>query len=73
MKPLNRKEDPTGFLNLFRAAASHLFGDPNGYIQGRGRWHHDTKKGPGRWYDRSVHKPVQNKKLIKNNVMKRGH
>jgi hypothetical protein len=48
MELLPRKEDPTGFLSLFRMAAMDRFGDPSGVIQGRGRWHHPRKAGPGR-------------------------
>lgn len=48
MNVLPRKEDPTGFLSLFRMAAMDRFGDPSGVIQGRGRWHHPRKAGPGR-------------------------
>lgn len=48
MKQLSRKEDPTGFLNLFRHEASMRFGDPAGRIQGQGRQPNLTKKGPGR-------------------------
>ncbi len=53
MHSLPVREDPTGFLNLFRLAAMDRFGDPSGYIQGRGRWHHGRKKGPGRRHDTS--------------------
>lgn len=52
MHSLSVKEDPTGFLNLFRLASMDRFGDPSGHIQGRGRWHHGSKKGPGRFNDR---------------------
>lgn len=51
MSSLPKREDPTGFLNLFRLASMDRFGDPSGYIQGRGRWHHGRKKGPGRRHD----------------------
>jgi hypothetical protein len=51
MMPLKPKDDPTGFLSLFRFAASQKFGDPSGNIQGRGRWHHGRKAGPGRRHD----------------------
>lgn len=48
MRVLSDKQDPTGFLNLFRLASMDRFGDPSGHIQGRGRWEHGRKKGPGR-------------------------
>ncbi len=48
MKPLSNRDDPTGFLSLFRLASMDRFGDPSGNIQGRGRWHHGKKRGPGR-------------------------
>lgn len=48
MRRLKRKEDPTGFLNLFRYAASMRFGNPVGVIEGHGRYASPTKKGPGR-------------------------
>jgi hypothetical protein len=48
MRELKRKEDPTGFLNLFRHAAALAFGDPSGFVRGRGRWPHHRKAGPGR-------------------------
>ncbi len=56
MRLLPFKEDPTGFLNLFRGAAADRFGDPSGFLRGRGRWPHHTKSGPGRrragpWHD----------------------
>lgn len=47
MRQLPRREDPTGFLNLFRMAASDAFGDPKGKIHGRGKWPHLRKAGPG--------------------------
>lgn len=56
MKKLPRQEDPTGFLNLFRMAAADRFGDPSGNINGRGRWHHLKKKGPGRVHGTGVPK-----------------
>lgn len=48
MKNLNRTEDPSGFLNLFRYAASMRYGDPAGVIQGQGKQPSLTKSGPGR-------------------------
>lgn len=54
MKHLTRKEDPTGFLNLFRHEASMRFGDPSGLIYSRGKWHHECKRGPGRRHVRGV-------------------
>lgn len=51
MRQLKRTEDPTGFLSLFRMAASDRFGDPSGRVQGRGVWHHPRKAGPGRFND----------------------
>lgn len=51
MRQLTRKEDPSGFLTLFRHAASMMHGDPSGTIHSRGRWHSPTKKGPGRRHE----------------------
>lgn len=51
MDQLSRKHDPTGFLNLFRHAASMMHGDPSGEIHTRGRWHSPTKAGPGRRHE----------------------
>ena len=48
MMPLKRKDDPTGFLSLFRFEASTRFGDPSGHIHPRGKYEHRSKKGPGR-------------------------
>jgi hypothetical protein len=51
VKRLPEKQDPTGFLNLFRYAAAMRFGDPSNVVRGRGRWHHPTKSGPGRRHE----------------------
>lgn len=48
MRPLKSKDDPSGFLNLFRLASMDRFGDPSGFIQGHGRYGNHTKRGPGR-------------------------
>lgn len=48
MRRLTRKEDPTGFLNLFRDEARARYSDPRGVIQGAGRQPNLTKAVPGR-------------------------
>jgi hypothetical protein len=52
MKNLPNAQDPTGFFNFLRSVARMMYGDPRGFVQGRGRIEHGTKKGPGR---RRVH------------------
>jgi hypothetical protein len=48
MKRLTNKTDPTGVFRLLQRIAVARYASPNGKIQGRGRWPHGTKAGPGR-------------------------
>jgi hypothetical protein len=74
MKPLTRKEDPTGFLNLFRMAASDRFGNPAGVIEGRGRWGHHTKAGPGRFGTSGQQQNGNGSKGLRGSLgLRRGH
>ncbi|HEU4627202.1 MAG TPA: hypothetical protein VFS52_20745 [Steroidobacteraceae bacterium] len=75
MRRLSTAEDPTGFLNLFRHAASDRFGDPRGFIQGHGRYRSPTKAGPGRIHGLDypvVRRNAKGSKAFNSRVMRRG-
>lgn len=73
MRQLKRKEDPSGFLNMFRYTAAMMFGDPRGNIQGQGRQPNLTKAGPGRRRTGKWNDCRHGQKTIKSTTFPRGH